>query len=224
MVDSGSDSKISTGRLILVPSIITLGITVLRLVGELQHWPTVLFNTSAGGGGAIVGIAWLPFIFGPYFAVKLDHAGAEHSSGKKLIGFAILAIVLFMGGSFFAFAPKPQFPGKMLIGLLIMLAGVAVQFSPWPAVFRTLVAYGFAARVPVAVVMFFAIQGNWGTHYDALPPGYTGPTSLLAKWLYVGVLPQLVFWVIYTVLLGSLLGIVVAAVARFQASPPPQSA
>jgi hypothetical protein len=37
-------------QLILVPSIITLAITILRLVGELQHWPAPWFSTTAGGG------------------------------------------------------------------------------------------------------------------------------------------------------------------------------
>ncbi len=113
-----------------------------------------------------------------------------------------------------AFGPKPQFPGKILVGLLLMVAGGAVQFSPWPALAKTLVAYGYAARIPVAIVMFFAIRGNWGTHYDALPPGYSGPTTLWGKYFAIGLVPQLVFWVAFTVVVGSLFGTIVTAIAR----------
>ena len=43
-------------QLILVPAVITLGVTLLRLVGELAGWSPALFNREAGGGGALVGI------------------------------------------------------------------------------------------------------------------------------------------------------------------------
>jgi len=69
MSESTPAPSVSIGKLILIPSLITLGVTILRLVGELQHWTPILFNRSAGGGGAAVGISWLPLIFGPYFAV-----------------------------------------------------------------------------------------------------------------------------------------------------------
>jgi hypothetical protein len=46
MSDTTSDTNISIGRLILVPSLITLAITLLRVVGELQHWSKCLFNAT----------------------------------------------------------------------------------------------------------------------------------------------------------------------------------
>ncbi len=211
MASEGSHSSLSVSRLIMVPALITLGITVLRLVGEMQHWPKPWFNTNAGGGGAIIGIAWLPFIFGPYFALKLAGAGEGPSSAGKAIGFAVLGLVLLIVGGF-AFAPQIKFPGKVLLGLLVMAAGAAVQFSPWSALARILVAYGYAARIPVAIVMYFAIRGNWGTHYDALPPNYTGPMDFWGKYFQIGLVPQLVLWVAYTVVFGSLCGGIAAAV------------
>lgn len=77
-----------------------------------------------------------------------------------------------IGGGFFARAPQIAFPGKMVIGLLVIAVGVALPFIPWPALAKTLLVYAYAARIPVAMVMFFAIQGNWGTHYGALPRGF----------------------------------------------------
>lgn len=42
--------------LILIPALLTLAITLLRLAGELLNWAPALFNKAAGGGGALVGI------------------------------------------------------------------------------------------------------------------------------------------------------------------------
>src|SRR5260221_11910838 len=49
-----NDPRQNTLSLILVPSIITLAILILRTVGELQHWAPAFFNRNAGGGGALV--------------------------------------------------------------------------------------------------------------------------------------------------------------------------
>src|SRR5260370_634805 len=151
MADSTPGTHPSTMRLIFVPAVITLAITILRLVGELRHWPSPWFSNSAGGGGAIVGIVWLVFILGPYFALKLAGSGEAPASSGKAIGFAVLGIVLAVLGGFLGFAPKPAFPGKMLLGVLLIIAAAAVQFNAWPALAKTLLAYGFAARIPVAI-------------------------------------------------------------------------
>ena len=37
------------GTLILVPAVITLAVTLLRLVGELQGWLVRVFGASQGG-------------------------------------------------------------------------------------------------------------------------------------------------------------------------------
>lgn len=58
----------SVSQLILMPAIISLAVTLLRLSGELAHWSSRYFNTDVGGGGALVGITWLAPIFGAYFA------------------------------------------------------------------------------------------------------------------------------------------------------------
>ena len=205
-------SSTSISSLIMVPALITLGITILRLVGEMRHWSTLLFNPNAGGGAAIIGIAWLPFIFGPYFALKFAAAGEWPSSAGKAIGFAVLGIVLLLGGSIVAFGPQITFPGRFPVGLLLMAAGAAVPLSAWPALGKTLLAYAYSARIPVAIVMFFAMRGSWGTHYDALPPNYTGPMDFWGKYFLIGLVPQLVFWVAYTVVLGSLVGGIAAAI------------
>jgi hypothetical protein len=214
MAVPASGSNLSICRLILVPSLITLAVTVLRLVGELQHWSPRFFNPSAGGGGAIVGIVWLPIIFGPYFGLKLWGAGQGPKGTGKAIGYVCLGLVVFVLAGFVGFAPQIRIPGKELWGFLLMIVAAGLVFPGWPALFKTLVAYAYAARIPVAIIMFFAIRGNWGTHYDAPPPGYAEPASFWAKYFQIGLLPQLIFWVAFTIILGALLGAVVAGIVH----------
>ena len=53
------------GKLILVPAVITLAVTLLRLVGELQGWSPTLFNRGDKPfSPSLVGIAWLVPVFG----------------------------------------------------------------------------------------------------------------------------------------------------------------
>ena len=39
---------VSMRKIILVPSVITLAVTLLRLTGELMGWSKTLFNPAAG--------------------------------------------------------------------------------------------------------------------------------------------------------------------------------
>jgi len=209
-----STSQISIPRLILVPSIITLAVTLLRLVGELQHWPSALFNREAGGPLSIVGIAWLPLIFGPYFALKLAGSGESVPGAGRIIGFALLSLVIILCGGFLGSGLKAEFPGKLLIGLLLMIAGVLVPFWGWKALAKVLIAYGYAARIPVLIVMYFAFRGNWGTHYDAIPPNFPQDLPFWNKFFQLAVVPQMVIWIAFTLITGSLLGRIAIALTR----------
>jgi hypothetical protein len=64
-------NKSRYGKLILVPALITLGVTLLRLGAEMMDLPSWLANKHAGGIGALIGISWLPPVFGIYFAYRL---------------------------------------------------------------------------------------------------------------------------------------------------------
>lgn len=220
MAESSSDSTLSIRGLILVPAVITLGITLLRLGGELAHWPPRFFSTAAGGGLAVVGISWLPILFGPYFAVKLAQSGRVAGSIWKTFALSLAGLAVMIVGGFVAFAPHLHFPAKELVGMLLIALGPTLVAFGWPALFKALVAYGYAARIPVAILMFFALRGHWGTHYDALPPNYPGPTSLLAKYVVVAALPQLIVWIAFTVLVGALVGTLVAGL-MFHDKPVP---
>lgn len=220
MSEPASGSKLSIGGLILVPALITLAITMMRLAGELQHLSPRFFSAAPGGGGAIVGISWLPFLFGPYFAVKLARSGQGACGVWKTFGLSLLGLAIMVAGGFVGFAPQFKFPGREIVGMLLMVLGPTLITLGWPALFKVLVAYGYAARIPVAIVMFFAIRGHWGTHYDALPANYSGPTSFIGQYMMIAFLPQMVIWIAFTVLVGTLVGAPLAAlVCRGKSTP-----
>jgi hypothetical protein len=213
-MSTNSDS-LSTKRLILVPAIISLAVTALRLVGELEHWSKTYFNTEVGGGGAIIGITWLAPLFGMYFAIRLA-AREGPRSALRAIGFGLLGGVIMVGSvpaQRLVFPSPPSFQARLLyIWAMFALAGL-VTLPGWPRLWKTLLAYAYAVRIPVVIIMFFAFRGAWGTHYDALPSDFTG-TSLISKWLWLGFFPQLILWVGYTLASGMLFGGIAGAVAR----------
>src|SRR5690349_6353107 len=138
MTEANAGERLSISRLIMMPALIRLAVSILRVVGELEHWFTVLLNPTPGGGAAIVGITWLAFIFGVYCALKLAGAGQGPASSGKAIGFAVLSFLLGFVGVSLASGPKQAFPGKMFVGLLVMAVGGAVPFRAWPALAKTL--------------------------------------------------------------------------------------
>ena len=203
----------SITSLIMVPAVITLAITLLRLVGELQNWSPTFFSRAAGGGGAIVGISWLIPVFGFYFAWKLAKE-APAPGGGGLIGWALLAAAIVVGtvvfvGVVLKLSQQAQFP----IIIVALLVGAWLTYRQWPLLGRTLFAYGLAARVPVAIVMLVAILGNWGTHYDVPPPGNFPEMAPLAKWFMIGLVPQILIWIPFTMIVGTLLGGIAVLVA-----------
>ena len=147
------DSSTSTGRLIFVPALITLVVTLARLGAELAGLPSWLANRNTGGPGALLGIAWLAPLFGIYFATRL--AGVER---------------------------------------------------PYRSLARTLIAYGYAARIPVFVITMVAILAQWGTHYEKFNQD---PANQPSFWAKVGLTAifQLGAWVfVWTLGTGMLAG------------------
>ena len=202
--------KKSIVQLILVPSLITLAITVLRLEGELHHWGSPWFNNSAGGGGAIVGISWLPIIFGPYFALKLASSGEGTSSYGKAFTTTIGGLVVMVLAGFLL-VKSGNSAVLAILGFLLTLVAAFVARVGWRSLGSTLIAYAFAARIPVLIVMFVAMSGGWGTHYDAVEARFAA-APLWTKFFYEAFLPQMMLWIGYTVVVGSLFGEIIAAI------------
>jgi hypothetical protein len=211
------------GRLILVPAIITLAVTLLRLAGELQNWSSALFNREAGGGMAIVGIVWLVPLFGIYFALRLAREGAGPGKLLRAVVLVLLALVLMPLAGAGAGAAGLDSTGipMLVIFAVASVVAIVVAFVAWPELGRVLVAYGLAARIPVALVMLVAILGNWGTHYDVPPTPDFPQMAPLVKWFWIGFLPQMTVWIAFTVVIGMLFGLIaVAIVHRGRAHQP----
>jgi hypothetical protein len=222
MADCPSGSRSSIFPLVLIPGLITLAVTLLRLLGELQHWPRALFNPEAGGPWSIIGIAWLAPIFGIYFAARLSSSGRGPTSAWRANGCAIFAVVVIIALAYLGSVQHIQgsFRGRLIYIWCVSAMAALVTLPGWPALFKALVAYAYAARIPVAVLMFFAFRGHWGTHYDALPPDLPPGYGLFGKYLLLGFFPQLIFWAGYTVVSGMLLGSITAAVLRLIRGAP----
>jgi hypothetical protein len=213
-------------RLVRVPALITLGVTLLRLFGELQGWSPALFNREAGGGGALVGIAWLAPIFGIYFALKLSQPGtAPIKAGRTLLyavaGLAAFFVIGFGGMRALGLDPNaPSFTSLVIFVIASIMAAI-IAYAGSPVLGKVIFAYGLAARIPVALIMLVAMFGNWGTHYDIAPPGFP-EMGVFTKWLIIGFMPQLTVWIAYTIIVGCLCGGI--ALALFRRKPALQPA
>ncbi|MGH7494034.1 MAG: hypothetical protein ACREOO_16785, partial [bacterium] len=166
-------NKIVVKNLILVPALITLAVTLLRLTGELMNWSPLLFNKEAGGGGALIGIAWLVPIFGFYFARLLIKSNDHPAGAGRVLAFSLLGLAVFAALFALSFRLPTASIWQLLVLIAATVAGLFITRKGWPTLSSTLFAYGLAARIPVALVMLMAIMNNWGTHYDVPPPNFT---------------------------------------------------
>ena len=220
MARAVSENHPSTWRLILIPALISLAVTLLRLTGELLRWSEQWFSTATGGpvpSGVswVVGITWLPIPFGVYFAWRLLANGGGPPRAAKAVLYAILGLLAGSAVMIFLISQLPvEFPYILIFLWLTGLAAALLQLPAWPALFKTLLAYGLAARIPVIIVMALAMLGNWGTHYDyvGMPEQFQMP--FWPRFFWLAFFPQLVFWVSYTVLIGSLAGSITAAILQ----------
>jgi hypothetical protein len=215
MSSANSNNGLAITKLILVPAIITLAITLLRLVGELEHWSETLFSRQPGGGFSLVGISWIAPIFGIYFAIKLAHSGEGPKSAGMAVLWSILGLLPVVAG--FAVFGESQFkspPLLVAIAFLLIGLGALVPAIGWYGLGKVLLAYAFAARIPVAIIMFLALRGHWGTHYDVTPPGFPTDLGFWKTYLYIAFLPQMFMWIAYTTIFGSLFGSIAAAFVK----------
>ncbi len=218
-----SVSGLNVKRLIMVPALIALAVTIVRLVGEISGGPSSLFNRAAGGGGALVGIVWLVPIFGVYFAIKLVRGGFGPESVGKVIGLAVAGLVIGYATNFLIFALLDGDPtvslsfgeaiGRQLGFAVASIVAVLILRKGWPAFFKTMIWYAFASRIPVLIVMLIAMLGDWGTHYELGPSNFP-EMGFLTKFILIALFPQMTFWIMFTMVFGTLFGGIAAAVVR----------
>ena len=216
--------KPSLRQLVLVPALVTLAVTLLRLTGELRHWSPALFNREAGGGGALVGIVWLVPVFGIYFALKLAGAGERPAGAGKTAGWAALGLALntaLVVASFLLFPKSPV--AQLAVFTVGSWVAILIARRGWPALWRALLVYGFAARIPVLAIMFLSIFGDWDTHYTKPRPDFP-PMGHWGLFFWTAVLPQMAIWIYVTVVLGLLFGALALGVRRLGRAPGPSPA
>ena len=137
---------------------------------------------------------------------------------KKALGWAALGFVVFAALGFGSLA---LFPSPVVqIGVLAFMSWVAILVARpgWPALWRVLLAYGFAARLPVLVVMFLSIFGGWDTHYAKPRPDFPA-MGHGGIFFWTALLPQLSIWICLTVVGGLLFGTLAVAIRRLMSRP-----
>jgi hypothetical protein len=183
---------------------LTLAITVLRVVGEVNEWAPLLFARSAGGGGGLVGIGWLipivGFWFGRVLAVN-GHAVPDRGRALRRCGLGLFGVVI-------AFAlgrlVLPVAVGTFVFVLAALTVCAVAAFAAWPALARVLLAYALLARLPTVAVTIVAVANDWGTHYEQLAPG-SPPMGDGARTLVLCA-AQFGIWIPLTLLIGGFVG------------------
>ena len=204
---------VRVGRMILVPAVITLVVTLARLAGELMGGSDSLFSREAGGKAALVGIVWLIPVFGVYFGLRLARAGEGPPAAGKALGFGVLAFVLNAVLGFAAFSVVKGPVGQLGVFAVTSWVALLVARPGWPALWRVLLAYALAARIPVLIVMCLSIFGGWDTHYAKPRPDFPpmGPWGLF---FWTAMLPQLSIWIWMTIAVGMISAGLAAAARR----------
>lgn len=214
--------SLSASRLILVPALIAVAVTALRAFGEVHHWPEPIVN-SAVCGKAILGVVWLVPIFGTYFALRLFRAGSQPKFLVRAVILAIASLLLKLGGTFVMERPGLGYVTRVSLNLAVTVLALGLQAVAWPDLFKALLMYGYASRVPIAVVAFLAMSGHWGTHYEALDPGFP-QIGFWPTYVRVSLIPNIFFMEAYTVIVGGLLGVFAfAAMRKLNASQSPRT-
>ena len=203
-----SDPAPGTWKLVKGPAIVTLVVSLVRLIGELLELPPALFSREPGGGGALVGITWLVLVFGFYFGWRL----ARTDGAPSVPGRSMLTIFVGLVGAlvlFFVLMGIPEEDQEIdLTKLWVFMAGAWVcslaTLSTWPALFRALFVYGLAAWIPVVILTLLAVLFGWETHHIGLAAG-AAPMEGMAL-AFAASFPQIGFWIPFTVLVGGLCG------------------
>ncbi|HSD27936.1 MAG TPA: hypothetical protein VLL75_11585 [Vicinamibacteria bacterium] len=207
-------------RAALPPALIALAVTLLRLAGELRGWSEAWFSRATSGlvpAGAVswlVGITWLALPFGAWFAWRLARSGAAAPRAGRAAAVATLALVALYGGTRLVGRLGFDLPAFLLAIWTVGVLAAVLAWQAWPALGRVLLAYGLLSRAVVALVMLLAMRGRWGTHYDYADVPRVLELPFATAYLMFAFVPQLVFWVAYTIVLGMLAGAAVAALRR----------
>lgn len=209
-----SDKRSSPLSLVLIPALVTLVVSITRLLGELYGWNPSLFGSTEGGGaGAVVAIVWLIFVFGLWFGVVLQRRGDGPANKKRALLTSLGAVGLMIGSLALCGAldlvafPDPEAPVEARGTPYLMASfgiGVVAAFAAWPRLAMTMLVYAVLARIPVVVITWLAVHYGWDTHHAKTPDGLIAPPAdELTMFL---IMPQITAWPAFTVVVGTLCG------------------
>ncbi|MBL9076283.1 MAG: hypothetical protein JNL08_02190 [Planctomycetes bacterium] len=207
----------STLRLLLVPTLVTLLVSVARLMAEVQGRVTNL----SGGRGALLGITWLVFVFGGWFGWRLARLGSAPRVRRAWL-WSLLSLVAIVGTAAWRFAQvdlqdRSETAFAALRGHVLVIAAVTtaaglLQFVVWPRLAAVLLGYGLLARATVLALTWLAKQQGWDTHYTKFGPA--GIERDLPATMLSATIAQIGFWVPFTIVGGMVVGCLVGGRRR----------
>lgn len=199
----------TTLRLLSWPLLLTLLLSIGRLVGEVQG----SLGAASGGAGSPFGITWLLFVFGGWFGFRLRAQGSRPMMQPAWLWWGLLLALLV--GAFVWFTRGVDLMGKdaateaAVKDLVTTMAIVAVPtaglcFAIWPRLAWTLLCYGLGARAMVLGITGLAKHMGWDTHYTKFGPA--GFEYDMATTMTNAAVAQLGIWVPITMLAGGFVG------------------
>lgn len=217
VVAMSKDTSSGVGRTILIAGLLTLLISLVRLIGELQGWNPKFFPSGPGGQGGYVGIVWLIPVVGFLVGRKLKQRGKGPGSSV----FVLVAVLLGLGAigglgyqlvQFEEAAKAKQFFLYVIYGAA---GGALLVLLAWPRAFLALLGYGIFARGPVIGIQYMMIHWTGerkDTHYEQLYDKLkVEPAAERAHWL---MLAQAGIWIPLTIILGALFALLGTFTAR----------
>jgi hypothetical protein len=207
----------STLGLLLWPSVLTLALSVARLVGQVQGW----LPPTSGGAMHPLGIVWCVFVFGAWFGWRLSRAHLGPRV-RRPWAWALAALLALAGTVMWQFRPFlgagtddatfQQLRVAVMVIVGVALAAGALMFVVWPRLAWLMLLYGLGARGTVVVLTILAKQQGWNTHYTKFGP--SGIERDMADTIVSASFAQLGGWVPFTIVGGVLAGGIVLATRR----------
>jgi hypothetical protein len=200
----------STFRLILWPSVITLAVSLARLVGEKQGWIT----EQSGGAMHPLGIFWLVLAFGAWFGWQHARAGALPRVRRAWLWALVAGLAIF---GTIGWRMQPMMNAErseetfallrtaVLTVVVVASAGAVAMFVVWPQFARTLLLYGLIARATVVAITWFVKVQDWHLHYVKFgPPGIERES--MQDTVVSASIAQFGMWLPITIVVGTLIG------------------
>lgn len=210
--------KFSVLGAILIAAVVCLVVNLVRLYGEVQGWAPSIFSREPGGGMSPLGITWLSLLFAFVIGRKLAQNGGRPKAMWKAFVFPLIGFAIVIG-TFMLMFPAPdsevvltadEWRNNVTITNSVAAASGLLLLFAWPRGWLALALFGFLIRVPVAVIQMYALENNWGTHFEFGPPGM--PEAVVP---FALTMAQSLFWPLgFTVLAGGLFAAFGAATVR----------